>query len=271
MISEKHPGADIREEPDAFCAQVQNSLLGGTDNSAPARAAARILEETIPDWTIAVQHSIGFAARAVSLAAMSGVQQFIVLGCGFPVPGAQNIHEVARTICPDARTVYVDNQHVVVSRVRACLAADKRVMVAEADLTRPLDVIKEIGDHIDLGKPVALLFSNVLHFFGGHEACTAVKVWKRHAARGSHLIVSHAASNFSKDELAAIRGIYADNKIPFRASAAVTIRDHYLKYWRMVDPAMKRHAGVVNVSHWGATTAEDTARPLILGGVAVMD
>jgi hypothetical protein len=51
-----------------------------------------------------------FMQRAVRfLAGEAGIRQFIDIGTGIPAAG--NVHEVAGQAAPDARVVYVDNDH----------------------------------------------------------------------------------------------------------------------------------------------------------------
>ena len=75
-----------------------------------------------------------FLARAVRfLAAEAGVQQFLDIGTG--IPAANNTHEVAQAVRPEARVTYVDNDPVVLAHARALLtsATDATVFI-DADL-----------------------------------------------------------------------------------------------------------------------------------------
>ena len=55
-----------------------------------------------------VRANRAFLARAVRyLAAEAGIRQFLDIGTG--IPAANNTHEVAQAVAPDARIVYVDN------------------------------------------------------------------------------------------------------------------------------------------------------------------
>jgi S-adenosyl methyltransferase len=55
-----------------------------------------------------VRANRAFLGRAVRyLTAEAGLRQFLDLGTG--IPSADNTHEVAQAIAPDARVVYVDN------------------------------------------------------------------------------------------------------------------------------------------------------------------
>jgi S-adenosyl methyltransferase len=62
-----------------------------------------------------VRANRAFLGRAVRyLAAEAGIRQFLDLGTG--LPAAQNTHQVAQEIAPDARIVYVDNDPIVGNR-----------------------------------------------------------------------------------------------------------------------------------------------------------
>jgi hypothetical protein len=51
----------------------------------------------------------------------AGIRQFLDLGTGLPT--AQNTHQVAQAIAPDARIVYVDNDSIVLTYARALLTS----------------------------------------------------------------------------------------------------------------------------------------------------
>ena len=61
-----------------------------------------------------------FLSRVVTyLTAEAGIRQFLDLGSG--LPSAQNVHEVAQSIAPQSRVVYVDHDPVVLLHARALL------------------------------------------------------------------------------------------------------------------------------------------------------
>ena len=49
------------------------------------------------------------------------MRQFLDIGSG--LPAADNVHEVAQPVAPDAACVYVDNDPLVLAHVRALLLA----------------------------------------------------------------------------------------------------------------------------------------------------
>ena len=47
----------------------------------------------------------------------AGIRQFLDIGTG--IPSANNTHEVAQSLAPECRVVYVDNDPVVLLHARA--------------------------------------------------------------------------------------------------------------------------------------------------------
>ena len=99
-------------------ARIYDYFLGGKDNFAADREAAEELRSLLPDAEIACRENRGFLRRAVRyLASDLGIGQFIDIGSGLPM--ADNTHEIAQAIRPDARVAYIDYDPVVVNHGRA--------------------------------------------------------------------------------------------------------------------------------------------------------
>jgi S-adenosyl methyltransferase len=63
-----------------------------------------------PGLRYRVRANRAFLGRATRYpAAEAGLRQFLDIGTGIPAAG--NTHEVAQRVAPDARVVYVDNDH----------------------------------------------------------------------------------------------------------------------------------------------------------------
>ncbi len=76
-------------------ARIYDYLLGGKDNFAVDREAARRLIEATPDIAGIVRDNRSFIGRVVwYLAADAGIRQFIDLGGGLPTQ--TNVHDMAR-------------------------------------------------------------------------------------------------------------------------------------------------------------------------------
>ena len=89
-------------------ARVYDYLLGGKDNFSADRAAGDKVIAAYPGIVRAVKVNRAFLGRAIRyLAGEAGVRQFLDIGPGIPTAG--NTHEVAQSVTPASRVVYVDN------------------------------------------------------------------------------------------------------------------------------------------------------------------
>ncbi|HEY0530969.1 MAG TPA: SAM-dependent methyltransferase, partial [Actinoplanes sp.] len=85
-------------------ARRYNYWLGGKDNFAADRESGDLLAKSYPAARIAARANRAFLGRAVGyLAGEAGLRQFLDIGTGLPT--ADNTHEVAQRIAPDARIV----------------------------------------------------------------------------------------------------------------------------------------------------------------------
>ncbi|WP_313885952.1 SAM-dependent methyltransferase [Fodinicola feengrottensis] len=76
------------------------------------------MSQFAPALPLIVQEQRKWLVRVVRfLAGPAGIDQFLDLGSGLPT--AQNTHEIAQQVNPDATVVYVDNDPVVVAHGRA--------------------------------------------------------------------------------------------------------------------------------------------------------
>jgi SAM-dependent methyltransferase len=135
-----------------------------------------------------------FLRRAVRYLASHGVDQFLDLGAGLPAPG--NVHEVAQAVNPAARVVYVDLDPMVLVHARALLAYDARTTVVPGDLRDPAAILADpdVGAHLDLSRPVAVLLVAVLHFVrDGEGPARIVADLRERLTPGSAVVISHVA------------------------------------------------------------------------------
>jgi len=135
-----------------------------------------------------------FLRRAVRYLARSGVTQFLDLGTGLPAAGA--VDEIAQQVTPGARVIYVDHDPVVLAHARALLSRDPRTVTVAADLRDPASVLGEatIQAHLDLRRPVAVLFVAVLHFLtAAEDPGGIVRAFREVLAPGSYVAITHLA------------------------------------------------------------------------------
>ena len=256
-------------------ARIYDYWLGGKDNFTADRAAAIESAAAVPQLPLLARENRAFLRRAVRFCAGAGVTQFLDIGSGLPT--ADNTHEVAGRAAPEARTVYVDVDPVVVSHARALLATPLTRAVC-GDLTRPGEVLAaaEGTGLVDFARPVAVLLGAVLHHVpdeAGPAGCVAA--YRDAMAPGSCLVISHAqlapghvvgrepVSELGRDIVESWRGAAKGNGTRTRQEIAAFFGDMTL-----VEP------GLTEVWAWRADPGAATIRAgalTVLGGVAKKD
>ncbi|MFE7133170.1 SAM-dependent methyltransferase [Streptomyces sp. NPDC057638] len=145
-------------------ARMYDYYLGGSDNYESDRNACEALLEQVPSTKVLAVNNRRFLQRVVRLLARDyGIRQFIDHGSGLPTQN--NVHQVAQSIDPASRVIYVDNDPIVLAHGRALLEEDDRTAVIHADMrdTESIFSHPETARLIDLSQPVAALFVSVLH------------------------------------------------------------------------------------------------------------
>ncbi|WP_232234424.1 SAM-dependent methyltransferase [Actinoplanes sp. N902-109] len=189
-------------------ARRYNYWLGGKDNFAADRKSGDELEAAFPNVRKGALANRALLRRATRfLAAEAGIRQFLDIGTGLPT--ADNTHEVAQSIAPESRIVYVDNDPLVMVHARALLTTspEGRTAYIEKDLRDPAEILADptLRETLDLGRPVALMLIAVLHFVHGHGAAKPiVQRLMAELPSGSYLVVTHATSDFGTPEQAAL-------------------------------------------------------------------
>jgi SAM-dependent methyltransferase len=226
-------------------ARVWNYLIGGKDNFEADREAAARLVKAAPVMAVVAPATRAFLRRAVSyLVADAGITQFLDVGTGLPT--ANNTHEVAQSLRPDCRIVYVDNDPVVLSHARALLTSAPEGLVSyiDADAREPEKVIAEAARTLDFGQPTGIVLVDLLNFISDATvAAGIVSALVDAVAPGSHLILMQPASDLDPELLIAQR---AWNRV---AAQPVTLRTREeVASWfgglELTDP------GLVTVPEW---------------------
>ncbi|MEU4428679.1 SAM-dependent methyltransferase [Actinoplanes sp. NPDC024001] len=173
-------------------ARVWNHWLGGTDNYPVDRQVGDDFAGFYPDITVVARQSRAFLRRAVTfLAADRGVRQFLDVGTG--IPAAEHTHQVAQKAAPGSRTVYVDNDPLVLAHARALLAGTGAgaTEYLDADLHEPEKIIEAAGATLDLAQPVGLILMNILgHVPDLDEAASIVRRLLAGLPSGSYLVTA---------------------------------------------------------------------------------
>ena len=115
----------------AHPARMYDYLLGGMDHFEVDRAAIAALMKAVPNARTGARENRAFLGRAVRyLVAEAGIRQFLDIGSGLPT--LSNVHEVAQSIAPESRIVYVDNDPIVMAHARALLTSDPAGQIGRA-------------------------------------------------------------------------------------------------------------------------------------------
>jgi len=231
---------------------VYDYYLGGSHNFESDRAFAREVLRVYPGLTAITRDNRDFMRRAVSHLCSLGIDQFLDLGSGIPTAG--NVHEVAHTVNPRARVVYVDHDPVAVTHSRELLAGTEGVVAISDDLRDPGPVLRDavaVGG-LDLSRPVAVLMVSVLHFVGDEDGpATLVREYMNATAPGSYVAISHARSDGKRDA-AATEAVYnrsrSPNPMQFRSTTQIRGLFGDLT---LIDP------GLVHLPRWRPELGED--------------
>ena len=248
-------------------ARIYDYLLGGKDNFAADREAARQLLAAVPHMAGLVRDNRSFIGRVVRfLAQEAGIRQFLDLGAGLPARSC--VHEMARVVVPDARVVYVDNDPVVCSHGQALLGLDDRLAVVLGDLRRPDEIFRhpDVAGVLDFSQPVAVLCAAVLHFVpDGDRPHEVIAAYRDHLAPGSYLALTHGTIGTADDDPEG----YADKatSVYQNASANLHVRPkaeiaRFFEGFELVDP------GLVWMTQWRPDPRVPAAAPgSLMGGV----
>ncbi|MFF5720919.1 SAM-dependent methyltransferase [Streptomyces buecherae] len=219
-------------------ARVWDCLLGGKNHYAADRQAAAAFEAAIPKVRAYARSGRGFLTRGVRyLAAEAGVRQFLDVGAGLPT--AYNTHEIAQSVAPRSRVVYVDHDPMVLLHVGALLTSTPEGATAyvEADMRDTTTVIEAAGRTLDLSRPVGLVLSDVLgHIVADDEARAVVRRLVTALPAGSYLALSHAAPG-DPAAVAAQEAYNESGAIPYVLRDRETIA-RFFEGWELVEPGL---------------------------------
>jgi SAM-dependent methyltransferase len=230
-------------------ARIFDYYLGGKDNYAADREAARRVLGATPDVPLAALENREFLKRVIPfLIAEQGISQFVDIGSGLPTRA--NVHQLVNRHAPDTRVAYVDNDAVAVEHSRSLLHGLPAVIAVWGDLRGPECVLShpDLGALIDFARPVALLMTLVLDLIpSGDSPYEMVATFRDALSPGSFLVLSHASDDGR--EPGALSNASGPQDI---ASAHPILRSHaeiarFFDGLELVDP------GVVFLPQWRPT------------------
>ena len=230
----------------AHIARVYNYWLGGKENYAADRAAGDRTIAEFPGIVVSARANRAFLRRAVRfLVTEAGVQQFLDIGTG--IPTSDNTHEVAQSLAPRSRVVYVDNDPVVLAHARALLtsAREGTTDYLDADLRQPGPILDRAAQTLDFSRPVAIMLLAVLQLLSDDdEPYRVVARLMAAVPSGSFLVLSHPTSDVQQDRVTAMVARLNDlvaEKVTTRD------RDQVERFFTGLEPV---EPGLVNVSEW---------------------
>ena len=242
------PDEDLSSQlqPDIpHAARMGNYWMGGKDNFAADRATGDAVAQIYPEIALMARFSRQFLIRVVRyLAAEAGIRQFLDVGTGLPT--MQNTHEVAQSVHPDARIVYVDNDPMVLVHARALLrgtTAEGITNYVPADYHDPETILTKAAESLDFSQPVAVMFMGVM----GYEPELArireiVNTMMSEMAPGSHLVLWDG-TNTSPEVVAGAERLAEMGGVPYILRSPEELATVF-EGLTLVDP------GLVEITSW---------------------
>jgi SAM-dependent methyltransferase len=247
-------------------ARVYDFWLGGDHNLVVDRELGEAMARLDPWIPSACKANRAFLGRAVQYLAGAGIRQFLDLGSGIPTGG--NVHQIAQSLAPDARVIYVDRDPAAVADSRTLLADTENAAIIEADIRKPAEILSdpEVRSLIDFARPVAVMLVGVLHFVpDGDQPHEIVRELGEACAPGSYLVISHVTSHGKPHVTAAAERLYHYHAADSQARTWDEIAA-FFHGWILEGP------GLVWASQWRPAqpgdTPADPERLWFLAGVA---
>ncbi len=256
---DEHPTFDTSV---AHVARVYDYWLGGKDNYAADREAGDQAIQAYPNIVFSVRANRAFLARTVRyLAREKGIRQFLDIGTG--IPTSNNTHEVAQSVAPDCRVVYVDNDPVVLSHARALLTSQPEGATdyIDADLRDTQKILAQAARTLDFSRPVAVMLIAIMHAIADDEDPYAIVATLMEAVPpGSYLALSHVASDIvpaqAADMIGRLNRLMYEKTTPRRQDDVARFFDSL----SLVEP------GVVRVQQWRPDTETEANTPSNMWG-----
>ncbi len=192
-------------------ARMYDWFLGGKDHFEVDREAAERVLTVFPTMRTAVWANRAFMHRATRTLAQRGLRQWLDVGTG--IPTSPNLHEVAQSVAPEARVVYVDNDPIVLAHSRALMTStpEGRTAYVHGDARNPDAILNapEVARTLDPAQPVVLSMVALLHFVPElEEARAIVERLLEPLPSGSALVLSHATAELDPEGAPMVQEIY---------------------------------------------------------------
>jgi S-adenosyl methyltransferase len=231
----------------AHSARIYDYIIGGKDHYPADREAGDAMCREWPALPVHMRANRDFMNRAVRhLAEDAGIHQFLDIGTG--IPTSPNIHEIAQSVSPGARVVYVDNDPLVLRLSQDLLNSTPqgRTAYIEADMRDPASILDapELRATLDPTQPVALTVIAIVHFMMDED--DAVGIVRRlldPLPSGSYLAMSIGTAEFAPEEVGRVAREYAARGMPMRLRTLAEAEEFFAGL-DLVEP------GIVQVHKW---------------------
>ncbi|MDX2937417.1 SAM-dependent methyltransferase [Streptomyces ipomoeae] len=245
-------------------ARIWNYWLGGKDNYPVDQEAGDAFRAVFPGITDLARDSRAFLGRAVRfLAGEAGIRQFLDIGTGLPT--ADNTHEIAQRVAPEARVVYVDNDPLVLTHARALLTstAEGATDYIDADLHDPETVLREAAKTLDLSRPVALTLMQVSGHIADYDRARSIVGTLMDALPSGSWFAFNDSVDTNKANAEATRRYNESGAVPYYLRSPAELAGFF-------DGLELLTPGVVPLNDWRPDPAEGdrSTEVIALGGVA---
>ncbi|MET7609480.1 SAM-dependent methyltransferase [Streptomyces seoulensis] len=253
-MTNSHAARDI-DTSRPHSARMYDYYMGGKDHFEIDRQAGEAAATVYPGIFVCARENRGFMHRATRVLAQEhGIRQWLDIGTG--IPTEPNLHQVAQSVVPDARVVYADNDPLVLKYAERLMrsTAEGRTAYIEADVNDPQSLLdsSELGEVLDMDKPVALSLNALMHFVpDDRDPYGIVSRLLDVLPSGSALALSHCTPDFDAPTWQKLADLYngAGTPVQFRSHAEVA---RFFDGLELLDP------GVVTGHRWRPDT-EPTA------------
>ncbi|EGR45501.1 uncharacterized protein TRIREDRAFT_110868 [Trichoderma reesei QM6a] len=232
-------------------ARMYDCYLGGKNNYASDRAAVAAVVEALPNIFDIVAEGRHFLRRVIRYMCYQGIDQFIDVGSG--LPSADNTHQVAQRVNPNARVVYVDIDDAAVIQGRQILKGEPLTAFIQGSVLdlEPILNHPETRNLIDFSKPVGVVMMGLLHFFDINVDRAILQLLREKLAPGSLVSFTHGVLDYQdKDAVRRLLDAYERTPTPLLMRTMDEIRT-IMEGFPAVEP------GLVLLHDWKMDMAEE--------------
>ncbi|WP_255952773.1 SAM-dependent methyltransferase [Streptomyces odontomachi] len=226
-------------------ARVYDWMLDGKDNYPVDEELGRQMLTLSPHAKQGAKDNRHFMRRAIRwLTGPAGIRQFLDIGTG--IPTEPNLHQIAQTIAPETRVVYVDNDPIVLAHAGALLKSTPEGVTEyiEADVRTPDSIISQAREILDFRKPIAVSLVALLHFVTDEDgAIEHVRTLVDALPSGSYLVLTQLTADLYGDSMQRAVDIYSAGGITLVLRSRADV-EGIISGLELVDP------GIVLLDEW---------------------